>query len=517
MKITKTIITGVLMITLAGLGAACGSAGSLLTPIDDGDGDTTIDGEGVSPGPSPIPIPAPTGGYINGTAPDVNGKAFVYGFIEVDGIMLCDVTLIITNEDTGEAVTVVTDANGFFSASINASAGDIIKVRYTDPATGEESEAASIAITSGIQPMSSNTMIPMDVDLDEDDGLAVIVANDGTNSEIIEIDMVTGEVHARATFAGKTFDKIAVHSGLDHAAVLDTGSRMLYWYDLANLADDMTAAGWDNFTTAPHDVAVIDLDNTRPSTPFDFIAVANDLNTSHPDYYGYITTFAINNNELHTLAYPRTTDSINSPKDQTSYGSICSAYSKPACVRATNVSLIETESGQVWMAIVAVYANGDKAVHFARTHQYDDPIAGPTIYLEVTLASLHGTVLTAGVDPADLAWYDDDVALLTDTAGGNLIRLTASGVNDIDADSLPIGNYPMGLSADAAGSRAFVAAYTANSIVNIDMAGFQLSGTSYAASYKPTDLVYYQEGSVEKLGVILTEPLPMFQTIDVSQ
>lgn len=505
-KVLKIIVAAMLIVSFSIFAAGCSSSAT---------SDTAGGMDGLTGAP-PISIPAPTGGHIGATAPGANGKSLVFGHLYKEDTPLGNVDVTVTNQNTSDSATAVTDDSAYFSVDIPASKGDVLGVTYTDPISGEESEALEITVTDEIQPMSSVNMIPKDVALDKDDGIAVLVANDGTNSEIVEIDMTTGAHHARATFANKTFDKIAIHSGLNFAAILDAGNNMLYWYDLADLSNDMTPAGWDNFYTTPHDVAIVDLDNTDSSTPFDFIVVSNDLDTRAYSY-GFVTTYAINNNEAHTLAYPRTQDSINSPESPDGYGSHCYSYSRPACVRATHVSLIDSADNRGWLAVTAEYSDGTKAVHFALTSQYKDPVLGPTISLEVTRASLHGTVIATGAEPDDLVWYEDDTALLADSTNKTLTRLDAAEYNDITGQNLSVGTRPMGVYPDAENDRAFVADEGANKIFDVAMTDLELSETSFTANYAPTKLVYYSEGSLEKIGVIITSPEPLFQTIDVSQ
>lgn len=468
---------------------------------------------------TPIPIPAPTGGYINGTAPGTDGKIIVYGYIYVAGAPLPNVTVTVTNTSIDSSinpglkagispaisVTTTTDANGSFSTTIRASVGDNINIQYTDSATGRLSDATSTTVNNDTQPMSSTTMVPYDVDLDKDDSYAVIVANDGTNSEIIEINLATGAVVTRATFTAVTFDKVAVHSTLNHAAVLDTTNLMFYWYDLANLADDMTPTASATISTTPYDVAVVALDNniTNPYSAYDMIFVSHDINAA----YGYLTAWAIYSNA--TLAAPNTDLSINHPSDDAAFPVACDAGSNPTCtgLSATNISLIQTAANQALLAIMAQFANGDKVTYFETPYIN---LAGPTVELELSLTSL-ATATSTAWDPYDLIWYQENTALMTDSTNGSLIALDKSGTN-ITASTLAVGTLPRGVYPDATNNRAFVADQTGNSVFNINMTNFTLSGTSYTANYAPTELVY----DSNKIGVILTNP-DAFRTIDITE
>jgi hypothetical protein len=469
-----------------------------------------------SSGAPPLSIPAPTSGYVTVTAPDESGNAHVYGFIVADGAVVPNATVTITNTTASVSVntekglgkssstvstTTTTGADGSFSAQIAASTGDSIVVTYTDPASGQESDPLTTTVTGTVEPMSSTTMVPRAVDMGAD-GYAYLVANDGTNSEIIKVNMLTGAL-TRATFAGKKFDKIAVHSGMNYAAVLDTANKAMYWYNLANLANELTASGSAAFSSIIYDVAVVDLGAAGAVTD-DFIAVSHDIAD-----YGFFTTYAINSSTGALYAGRTSGNCISHPSD-TSYYPLCMiGVSNPSPLRATKIDLIADSGNLARMTLVAEYNNAgttDKYAHFIHFDQF-----GTDIYFSSSQTYRSVTVGSAA-DPYQLAWYNDMKAAFTDQTAGTLVKLYDDG-STLTATSLTLSTGPRGLYPDSANTRLFAAEQGTDKVLNVDMANFVLSGTSYSAIYDPTGVVYYTDGTSHKIGVITTSPEPAFHVI----
>ncbi|MFH1874138.1 MAG: hypothetical protein ABH859_03010 [Pseudomonadota bacterium] len=486
---------------------------------------------GGTTGSSPISLPAPTAGYITVTSPDASGKSLVYGYIYANNLPVGNATVKVTNttaaaqanlagkslKAAGETlVTTTTDTTGYFSTSINANLNDTITVTYIDPGTGEESEAYSTTVNSNNQVLSSSsTMIPQDVAMDWDNGLAVIVANDGTNSEIIEINMATGLVYQRASFAGVLFDRIAVHSSFDHAAILDTTNDTLHWYDLAALADNIAATSSDAFEIDIHDVAIAELADV-PLTTADFVAVAHDFETEN---FGFLDIYEINSGAPYSLNDPTRSNCLPTPDDE-DYPN-CSLTSDPMPVRATKLDIIQTTLNYAKMVLFAEYAGGERVVHFAHFRSF---IGAPLISFELrdpdsTLFPRSGD-LDPEISPFDLSWYNDDLALMTDNNGTDLIMLAETNTTlgpRIEATGLEVGTAPQGIATNPAGNEIYIADNSANSIVNVDMITSSLTTTSYTANVAPTQIVYYPTTTGGILGVIVTNPVPIFKTINITE
>ncbi len=490
---------------------------------------------GGSAGSTPISLPAPTGGYITVTSPDASGKSLVYGYIyDSNDQPVANTTVNVTNTtaaaqaslagkslkaDGNTTVNTTTDDSGYFSTSIDASLDDTISVTYIDPDTGEESEAFTTNVTGENQLLSdSSTMLPKDVALDLDDGYAVIVANDGTNSEILEIDMTTGEVHQRATFSEQLFDKIAVHSSFDHAAVLDTTNNTLHWYDLANLANDMDPTSSSGFTYNIHDVAIAELDLTIADTP-DLLVVSHDFNELDT---GIIDIYEIDADSPYTLGTVTKDNCLSHPDDPEGYPT-CSDGSDIPPLRATKLSMIETTLSYAKLVVVAEYLGGSKAIHFAHFRTWAGAAAGTNFYVRDAASAKfpRGGDLSSSVSPVSLEWYDDDLALITDSAGQNLIMLTESNSAadgpSVETSTLEVGMSPKGIAVNSSQDTIYIADNSANSIVDVDASSLNLSGTSQSADLGPTQLVYYPTSDGGVLGVILTDPKPIFKIIDLSQ
>ncbi len=472
---------------------------------------TTISGCGGGD-TTPVTLPAPTSGYIDGTAPDQEGNSLVYGFLYAEDELLTDTEVTATNDDTGDTESDTSDATGFFSIMIGASIGDTISVRYIDPVTGQISEPTEIIITDNIQQMTSTAMVPKDVDIDTDDGIAMVVANDGTDSELIGIDLTTGQVTSRTTFHNLLFERIAVQSALDYAAVLDTTADRLYWYDLESLSDDMAETSNADIGAESYDVAVADLDGT-PYTTDELIVVSHDQNGVGG---GFLSIFGIQTWGTPVIASATTTNCFGQPQDTTYYPN-CNAVSAFTPLRATRLDMVRDSNNRAYLAMIAEYNNAgveSKVVHFVTFFQGG---TGAPITLTYTAGTYFSELLDDIIDPYTIAWYDENTALMVDSTNALLHRLTASGTDAIDSRSISVGSQPMGVFGDSGNNRAFVADQTGNVVINIDMTNFLLSGTTYSANLAPTDLVYYEDATNQRVGTNLTSPIPLFESIDVSQ
>lgn len=463
-------------------------------------------------GAPPVYLPAPTGGYINTTSPDANGNVMVYGYIYAEGLPVPDAEVAVNNATSGTSQTATADANAFFSVTIGASVGDSLSVSYTDPATGQTSEATTVTVTNETQAMSSTTMIQKDMDIDTNDGLAVIVANDGTNSEIVEINLATGSVQNRATFHSITFERVAVHSGLNYAAVLDTANNRLFWYDLANLADDMAETSNADISADSHDVAVANLEDT-PYTTEQMVVVSHDLNIN----YGFLSIYGISSGATPALVSATTNNCIGHPSDTIYYPNCSGSIDRYTPVAATRLDMVKNAANQAYLAVVVGYDNnGDrsKVVHFVTFFQGG---LSANISLDLTLGEYFSELLDAGVDPYDIDWYNDTSALMTDSGGGSLFGLTMSGTDEIDSETLAIGTGIRGVASDSDNSAAYIADQSSDSILKVDMTAFAQSGTTYPAIANPTEIGYYTSGDTRRIGAILTTPESLFKTIDVAQ
>lgn len=481
-------------------------------------------GGGSTSSNPPISIPAPTGGYINGTAPSsVDGKALVYGYIMVDGTPKPNVNVKITNTTAVAAiapslkatvapkaitVTTITDANAYFSTSIAATVGDTINIQYEDPTYLEYSDPASFTVGNKIQPIPTSGMIPQDVDIDTDTGYAYVVANDGTDSQIIAVDLTTGSIVKTIDYPSATFDKIAVHSSSGYAAVLDTdaSSNNLKWCDLSATGTG-TCASYDP-VGIPEDVAVIDLADS-PATTGDFVVITYAYsNTSYAFASTYpITTsgssYVLDNAHLYNIC-------ISNPDDRY-YPTCLGSLTDPVPTGATLVTLTSTALNVPRMSIIAEYDDGSKVAYF-----FYFTLSSGQVQLNTTAGTYLYATLTTGVTPYALEWYNISNALIIDTANNQLLKLT-DATTTITQESIAAGTAPRGLAPDSVNNRAFVADYSANTVLKVDMTTFQLSGTEYNVRYGPTDLVYYSDGTVQSVGAILTSPEPLFQTIDVAE
>lgn len=469
----------------------------------------TMFGCGSSIVAPPITLPAPTGGYMNTTAPDANGNVLVYGYIYSESKAMPGVDVDVTNATTSTAASTTTDVNAYFLVSIAASVGDNLKVKYTDPATGEESAETDMPVSNSRQPMSSATTLVHDVDYDSGTGYAVIVANDGTNSQIIEVNPSNGAIVVRASFSNVLFDKVSVHGGFNYAAVLDTTSNTLYWYDLANLADNMTPGDWITLNDEVHDVAVADLDDT-PLTTSDLIVVSHDYNATN---MSFLTTYVIASGGSSFFA--GTAGCIPYPTDI--FYPTCSAANDPALSRVTKIDFVKTADNWARLAMVAEYS-GAKAAHFVSFTQIGNNALINTGASPGTAKYPHSAAIDASLDPYAIEWYNENIALMTNSATNALYKLDASTVGTLDVSSpLTVGIKPRGIATDSAGTRAFVANEDDNNVVNVNMASFALTGTSYTANYSPTHVIYYRDSATKKIGVALSEPEPMFGTIDITE
>jgi len=458
----------------------------------------------------PVYLPAPTGGYINSTSPDADGNVMVYGLIYADGLPVSDAEVSVTNSTAGTSATATADTSAYFSLTIAASVGDSLSVSYTDPATGQTSEATEITVTSETLTMSSASMVLRDMSIDTSDGLAVTVANDGTDSEIIEINLETGAPSARATFHNLLFEKIAVHSGLNYAAVLDTTNNRLHWYDLASLSDDMAELSTADIAAQSHDVAVANLEDT-PYTTDQMVVVSHDANVR-----SILSIYAISSGATPALVSASTNNCIGSPQDTAFYPN-CSAASAFSPVRATRLAMVKNAANEAYLALVADYDNNGTASKVVQFVTFFQGATGLAITLDLTLGEYFSELLTDGVEPYDITWYNETQALMTDSGGGNLYRLTMSGTDEIDAETLAIGTSIRGVASDSDNNVAFVADQDADAILNVDMTAFDLSGTTWPAILDPTEIGYYISGSTQRLGVILTSPQSLFKTIDVAE
>lgn len=453
----------------------------------------------------PIYLPAPTGVYLGVTAPDVYGNAIVYGYIYADNEPRPGVTVTVTNNNTTAQASTTTSDTAYFEVIITAEVGHTLKVKYAEPTTGRESTETELIVSNDTQTMSSDTMVPYDVAGDLNDGQAILAANDGTNSEIIKADLATGQIIDRANFLNVTFDKIAIHNGRNHAAVLDTANRMLYWYDISNLSDGMAPTSWDNLNSEPIDVAVVQLNDT-PWTTDDMVVVSHNRNESD---YGILSIYAIGTGETPTLGFPTTTNCIGHPSDTTTYPN-CTANSNPKPSKATEIDLTKMSTNQAAIAMLVEYDNDDKVIHFV---SFNQAFSGAPITLNLSAGGYDSGILPAGSNPYALKWYDDNNALMTDIQSGDLLMFTAGSGSEITTRTLAIGTGIRSLATDSDNNRVFVADQTSNTVLNIDMTNFGLNGTTYGAKFNPTGLVYYQQDSADRLGVILTSPRPMFKTI----
>lgn len=465
---------------------------------------------GSSPTPTPISIPAPTGGYINSTAPS-EGKIFVYGYIYVEDEPLPNIDVLVTNTSTSGTASTTADENAYFSTEIEASVGDSINVQYQDPATGNMSDPSSFTTADKAQPMPTSGMIQQDVDVDTNEGYAYIVANDGTDSQIIQIDLATGSLAGQSPiYTDATFDKIAVHSGINYAAILDTGaaSNQLYWCDLTDVTG--TCSRYD-ISNTPYDVAVSNLNDTPAPPTDDMVVVSREYSN-----WGLLDIFSIPDSAPATLNSSTTQNCISHP-DDTPYP-WCSAAMTVTPLRATLLSITKDSSNRARLALAAEYNEAgttDVVVHYIYFSQLGNniSIAVPSPGTATYPASLE---LAAGINPYAIAWYAEGTALATDSVGGNLIMLEESG-GTISSQSLAVGTGPKGVAGDSDNNRAFVADEGQDSVLTIDMTNFELSGTEYDAHYQPTELTYYGGASTGKIGVILTSPEQLFLIIDVSQ
>lgn len=476
---------------------------ALLTPLF---ATATGCGGGATTSP-PVYLPAPTGGYINTTAPDENGNILVFGLVYANSVPVPYAEVSVTNKNTTTVATATADDAAYFSLTIAGSIGDILSIIYTDPESGYTSEATELTVGNSLQAMSSGSMSPYGVAADTASDQSIAVANDGTNSEIIKIDIATGAIDTRAAFSNKKYDRIAVHSGLGFAAVLDTTSGELAWYDLSNLSSDMAATSTADISATPHDVAVADLDAT-PYTTDDFVVVTHDRN----NLYGVVSIFPIVAGSPPTLGAPSTNNCIGDPDDATYYPN-CSALSAYTPTKAGIADIVRNSNNFAYLAFVEYYDTGTgelPVVHFAHFTQGG---IGVGFSFDLTPGNYFSTDLGASVVPYAIRWYTDTVALLTDPTLGVLYRLEESTGTSIASQPLTVGSSPLGVAADSANNRAFVADQAQSSIVGVDMTDFQLSGTTYPALFHPTDITYDEN----KLGVVLTIPLPLFKVIDVTQ
>lgn len=454
----------------------------------------------------PIAIPAPTGGYINTTAPDSEGKVLVYGYIVANSQPQALIGVTVTNTTTSATSAATTDVNAYFEANIAASVGHSLNVTYTD-SSGQTSQATAFTVSDENQRI---TMTPYDVALGVFD-YAYVVANDGVDSEIVEVNLTSGKVIREFTFAGKLFDKIAIASFINYGAILDSTNKTLYWYDFGNLASEMAATSTKTFTTTPNDVALVELD-TSPFVTDGMVVVSHDVNAGG----GVLTTFPTDITVTPvTLGVETSTNCIGYPTDANYPNCPGTTYD---AVGASRIGLIRTVNNSAHLAIVVYYSDGtdnQSAVHYVYFSQAG---TGLSITFRLTAPPTYSSLsLDNNESPYAVSWYTDDVSLMTDTTNNTLIRLEeTAGV--LGSQTITLEG-PRGVFASSDKGHAYVADQgTEHTIRVIDMSNFTLDSTSYAANYGPTELTQYYDVTTgaESLGVILTSPTSLFRTINIS-
>lgn len=464
-------------------------------------------GSSTGTGTSPISIPAPTGGYLTASAPNPDGKSLVYGYIIVSDTRIPNVEVAVRNPTSSDSATATTNDEAFFSTLVSASLGDTIYVKYKDSDTDRWSEEATVTVDNETQPMSSAGMVPYDIALGSG-GLAYVVGNDGTDSEIAELDLVNKTVSNRAIFTNTTFDKVASHSGIDHIAVLDTAGDMLYWFDTETLEDDVSAVSEFGITD-PTDVAIADL--SPDATIDDVVMVSVQSTTVSLRFY----TIDPDNDTLSSTG----TFCFAHPDDAAGDSIVaCSPGYTVQPTQTTTVSAIVTTTDAARVSLITEYGDGSTAYHWGLLTSTAPPAI--TVATDAgSLARSFSIEFETDDDPNKIEWYNQTNALVTDSTNGNLMFLEEEcpAACNIDRMETTAGTQPVGIVSDSDNNRAFVADEAGDNILGVDLTGgtVALSGDNLTAQVGPTEMVYYESDGSGVLGVVLPASTVM-KIIDAS-
>jgi DNA-binding beta-propeller fold protein YncE len=178
------------------------------------------------------------------------------------------------------------------------------------------------------------------------------------------------------------------------------------------------------------------------------------------------------------------------------------------------------------MAIIAEYEGGERALYFA--HFVPDPTGAPGIILDFNDLTANFPVslrMDDGIVPYSLALYDELTVFVDDATNATLHMYNPQFSEDAALRAITVQNFssigttPMGMAPDPKNGRVFIADYGNNAILAFDMDTLTLSPTTYPANYHPSELVFLPDavGSGGRLGTILTDPLPLFYTFDITE
>lgn len=438
---------------------------------------------GKSTGAPPVVLPAPTAGNITVTAPDADGNVRVIG---ETGAVAANAEVTVTNLSRPLSIvvraassclsaTTTADADGAFEAEIAASVGDTITVSYVDPATNEESEALETTVPADVIPTGAKEFNIYDAALGAG-ATAYIVSNDGTNSEITVVNMVSKET-TRYQFAGKLFDLIAVSAGIGYAAVIDSTNGNLYWYNLARLSDDATPIS----VTNPTNVSIADYSGNELFSGV-VLVTREDSSLS-------ISFFSIVSSDNSLREYESRCFGI--PEEGTTPHS-CGERSPH--VKTIGADMYDTGGGSAEGLAIATYEDGSWYYHWF----YLPPMNSE--YQLMDGESGYSAPLTGAQSPSSVR-ISDSIGVVTDSLNNTLYKL--SWVDDaLTPTSITVGSSPMDVAVDTANYRAFVSNAGDDTISVVDIENATVSSTTIEAKFAPGALVY--DSTKNLLGVVLT-------------
>ncbi|OGT12641.1 MAG: hypothetical protein A3F73_08960, partial [Gallionellales bacterium RIFCSPLOWO2_12_FULL_59_22] len=393
---------------------------------------------------APPPPAAPVAANIAAAAPG-NGTVTLTGSAGAVGAGL---RVAVTNERTQQTVTVTADANGGFSATIDAQTGDVLTVRALDQWGGTSPGAPFTVADSGPVPPDPAT-IATPIDLTVPTRMAESTAFLYTGPDAIQTGVAPGTIEARrvTVMRGKVMTRgnqplpgvtITV---LGHPEFGQTGSRADGMFDIAAngggyLTIEYSKAGylpvqrtvetpWQDFVAAP-DVVMIELDAQATTIS---LGAAASMQVAR----GSVVTDGDGTRQATMLFAPGTTATMVLPDGTTQ-------TLTTATVRATEYTVGEngpqampgplpSTSGYTY---AAEYSLDEAIAAGATSVQFNQPVYQ---YVDNFLGFPVGGIVPAGYyDRRKAAWIPSDngviVEILSVAGGIATIDSTGSGTAD---------------------------------------------------------------------------------------